>query len=105
MVRNMKSRKLRNRKIRGGGLFCGNWLFTAPCAEAPNVNTEGVTQPQVQPGEVQDQPKVESVQPQQANAQVQSEQANTQVHPQLRGGKSNRRRNKKSKKSRRTRRR
>lgn len=105
MTRTSKSRKLGNRKMRGGGLFCGNWLFTAPCATTTNVNTEGVTQPQVQPGEVQAQPKVESVQPQQANAPVQAEQANAQVHPQLRGGKSNRRRNKKSRKSRRTRRR
>lgn len=96
MARNSKSRKLRNRKMRGGGLFCGNWLFTTPCATTTNVNTESVTQPQVQPGEVQAQHEVESVQPQRAN---------TQVHPQLRGGKSNRRRNKKSKKSRRTRRR
>ena len=95
MARNSKSRKLRNRKMRGGGdgdqrpFYC-RW-FGIGCPKG-DTSTQANVPIQSEQTNTNVQPAVEgSVQPQ------------PQPQPQLRGGKSNRRN--KSKKSRRTRRR
>jgi len=114
MARNSKSRKLRNRKMTGGGLFCGNFLFTKPCdTPATIVQNEHTTQNQVQSGEQQGQGQFPTGQGQVLAEPRQAPlgQGRAPAEPygpssmggKFRGGKSNRRN--KSKKSRRTRRR
>jgi hypothetical protein len=134
MARNSKSRKLRNRKMRGGvGWFCGT-SFPLGCSPdeiaAARANKSGAPQNSTEGAAAQNSTEYAAAQESEDLAKTSSRGAVRDLPPmthnnlknaateagigtridasgggKFRGGKSNRRRNKKSKKSRRTRRR
>jgi hypothetical protein len=116
MARNAKSRKLRNKKMRGGkGWFCGTqsaWGCTDEENALARANKSGATQESENVATASSQGAAHRLPPMtNANLEVAAKNAgigtriNADGGGKFRGGKSNRRRNKKSKKSRRTRRR
>ena len=121
MARNAKSRKLRNKKMRGGelGWWCKNLnICTTPEREEKNrisnadIPDDAATQESENVAIARSQGAVQHLPPMtNANLKKAAENAgigskiNADGGGKFRGGKSNRRRNKKSKKSRRTRRR
>jgi len=119
MARNAKSRKLRNKKMRGGGvtpptesLLCRTFGFGCNKKVAPSNNTSESQFQGARDSTLQGDGSSEAMTPEQME-EMRKNAANTlkakgvyaDGSGKFRGGKSNRRRNKKSKKSRRTRRR
>jgi hypothetical protein len=109
----MKSRKLRNRKMRGGngrGMFCNHFITVGCDTDEKNKITNEINsakQGQPQQSQFQGSPVGVNGEGQgQGQGQLQQrEEQGPMRRPELKGGKSNHRRNKKSKKSRRTKRR